>query len=540
MPIKRTNTRLTAKSTQDYNQVLRATAADPLSAAGSQVSTFASNLLFFSRDLPSSVIVAAGVPLVLSVNAEAINSRAVLSYQWQRSTDGVTWVNEQQTTARYSNTFNLADNNLRLRVLVTQDLRTIASAVCQLTVLAAPAAVSGLSNFDDSTISGAYLNGLFSDQPLDPMSVTKTYFSAVCAAVMFSEPVSGAGIPTINLATTRLSVLLSQPNDVTNSILSSFGKAQLTGLFVDAADPSGAFSESNNASLFSVAGQPCTANIGGTSSANYTYTANNFPANLVCSAAGQISGSVASDVNFERQISVTATHKTTGQQYNLNLLLRHAMFSPPATATTSALVRPSTDASPSGVSYSGNARQLSATEFLLTPNQNNTYGTASFPNAAIQNPRAYKYNTNVIRFSFQYRIWDGNGADGLSFEFARGSENPRLSTGPVYVSAGIRIVFDTYNNSGNDRGVRIYVDGNAPTQIVSGSIRSSTYRTVVLELDLTANTLYYYVEGYIEGTLSIANAAVITQKNDWSVFFTGACGGANDTHSINNFTITYS
>jgi hypothetical protein len=540
MPIKRTSTRLTAKSTQDYKQVLRAAAADPLSAAGSQVSTFASNLLFFSRDLPPSVIVAAGVPLVLSVNAEAINSRAVLSYQWQRSTDGVTWVNEQQTTARYSNTFNLADNNLRLRVLVTQDLRTITSAVCQLSVIAAPTAVSSLANFDDSTISGAYLNGLFSDQPLDPMNVTKTYFSAVCAAVMFSEPVSGAGIPTINFATMRLSALLSQPNDVTNSILASFGKAQLTGLFVDAADPSGAFSESNNAILFSVAGQPCTANIGGTSSANFTYTASNFPANLVCSAAGQISGSVVSDVNFERQISVTATHKTTGQQYNLNLLLRHAMLSPPPTATTSSLVRPSTDPSPSGASYSGNARQLSATEFLLTPNQNNTYGTASFPNAVIQNPRAYKYNTNVIRFSFQYRIWDGNGADGFSFEFTGAAEGPRLTTGPVYSSSGIRIVFDTYNNSGNDRGVRIYVDGNAPTQIVSGSPRSSTYRTVVLELDLTANTLYYYVEGYIEGTLSIANAAVITQKNNWSVFFTGVCGGANDTHSINNFTITYS
>jgi hypothetical protein len=540
MPIKRTSTNLTDRRTQDYQQILQTAAAGSLSAAAAEVTTFASNLLFFSRGLPASVTAAAGVTLVFSVSVEAINSRSVLSYQWQRSTDGVTWVNEQQTTAQYSNAFNLADNNLQLRVLVTQDLRTIASTVCRLSIVAPAAAVSSLTAFDDSTIGAAYLSGLFADAPLDPMNVTKTYFSAMCAAVMFSEPVSGAGIPTINFAAAQLSALLSQPNGVENLILTSFGKAQLTGLFSDAADANGAFSESNNARLFSIAGQPFTANIAGTASANYTYTASNFPANLVCSSAGQISGSVLSDVNFEQQLGVTATHKTTGQQYNLSLLLQHSQLVPISTAGNSALVRPSTTASTGGLSYSGTAAQLSSTEFLLTPNQNNAYGVVNFPRAAIYNPRAYKYNTNKIRFSFQYRIFDGNGADGFSFEFANDSGGPILSTGPLYGASGIRLVFDTYNNSGNDRGIRLYIDGNAPTQIFSGSPRSGTYRTTVLELDFIENTMYYYVEGYAEGTLSIANAAVLAQKNNWQVFFAGACGGANDRHSINNFTVTYS
>ncbi|NBR22959.1 MAG: hypothetical protein EBU08_04065 [Micrococcales bacterium] len=541
MPISRRNKSLATRRTQDYSRVLTGA---PSEQTRSTIAATGANVLTIAPDLNATATVGAGSVVDFYVAVTAINSTAAVTYQWQTSTDGVTWVNvPNATTSAYSRAFALADNDLRIRVRVAQLLRTISSNVCRVTVIASTAPVSGLDGPAAVNMGTCYLSGLFSDSPTDTTSVSRTHVANLNVLSLFSDPWSGPGGASTKFAVGFLTTLFAQPNgveDVRSAVVSALN---LNTLFSDELDVSGIFNVVAGQRIFSIANTSFNQNIAGVAGSNYDYTASNLPLGLTLSAAGAISGTVISDVNFERNTTITAKHKVTSAVSSITVTFVHSQLMPSSTPRSTGLtVTPNLTPGVAGVTYSGTAAQLSATEFLLTPNSNNTNGVVTFSNSAIAIANmAGIRRTQAITFSFNWRAWDGSGADGLSFEFAPTYAGPILNRGslPTYTSSGLRLVFDTYPNSGNDYGIWLYLDKQQAVQIYSPRPRTPSYTNLTVTINRLSGNIEYAVGSSVGSFVATGDVFSIVAYT-WPVYFTGACGGANDRHSISNFSVTYS
>jgi hypothetical protein len=212
MSISRAGTKLSTKRTQDYSTVWQAVTAGTNPTAATSLASSGANLLFFGTDLPQAVSAVAGNAVVFSVAVTVVNSSAAVTYQWQTSTDGVTWANVSGTTSTYTRTISANDNNLRVRVLVTQLLRTVESGTCTISVVAAPESVFGAAGAASATLSALYLSYLCPNPPVDPMNVTRTYISAAFVQALCLDPATSLlGIPYIKISTANLNVMLSDP-----------------------------------------------------------------------------------------------------------------------------------------------------------------------------------------------------------------------------------------------------------------------------------------------------------------------------------------
>ena len=326
MPISRKNKKLSERRTQNYNQVLRAlgTAVETPAA----IAAAGANILLIKPDLLSATTVGAGSTVSFLVGVTAINSDAAVTYQWQTSADGVTWTNVAgETTAAYTRTFVASDNNLRVRVLVSQLLRTVRSTACQITVVPMAASVFGLDGPASLKLGNAYLSGLFYDAPLDPMNVSQTRIAMTTLLALFSDPLVGVGGAGTKVAVSNLNVLFSQPNNVEN-VVTYIANSNLNVLLSNELDAAGIFGVTNNERIFTFAGRSISNLVAGAGVANYTYAASNLPQGLSMTAAGLITGAVVSDANFEQAATITATHKTTSQLSSISLLFSHAQLSP--------------------------------------------------------------------------------------------------------------------------------------------------------------------------------------------------------------------
>ncbi|MES2388533.1 MAG: gliding motility-associated C-terminal domain-containing protein [Bacteroidota bacterium] len=185
-------------------------------------------------------------------------------------------------------------------------------------------------------------------------------------------------------------------------------------------------------------------------------------------------------------------------------------------------------------------------ELILTDPLNNQSG-AAFYRRPIDISRCRRWTAE-----FDYRIWDGNGADGIAFCFLA---NPPfgyvigggLGTPPQ--PKGIMVLLDPWPN-GNCYGTKVpkleiaYGKGfgnyeecppeniKQPTAGPLMNIRSRNYN------HLTVN----YDDGTIE--VSINDSLILTgyYKVTFKAYFgiTASTGGFNDRHSIKNFKITAS
>jgi len=174
-------------------------------------------------------------------------------------------------------------------------------------------------------------------------------------------------------------------------------------------------------------------------------------------------------------------------------------------------------------------------ELILTDASNGQSGGV-FYNQSIDLSTCYQW-----KVEFDFRMWDGNGADGIAFCFLDVPPSGFVSGGGVGIpssSNGVFVILDTYDNGcGTNPEIQIYQGTNysecgggminrATNQ---GYLRSSSYQTCRIE----------YVSGsinvYINNTLRLSG-------NYSSSFvgymgFTASTGGSRDKHSIRNARI---
>lgn len=149
--------------------------------------------------------------------------------------------------------------------------------------------------------------------------------------------------------------------------------------------------------------------------------------------------------------------------------------------------------------------------------------------------------SNITPFTavFDYRIWDGTGADGLSLSYASNIAND-AGTGETGEGSGIILMLDTYDNTGNVTNSQIRINYNG-VQVYANALgafelRTNLYRTVRLSVDGS---------GYLSlsiGSTSIVSNLLLTgyataDKTNWKFKFSGRTGSKTDTHSIDGLTI---
>lgn len=145
---------------------------------------------------------------------------------------------------------------------------------------------------------------------------------------------------------------------------------------------------------------------------------------------------------------------------------------------------------------------------------------------------------------FEFRIFDGNGADGLAFCFLDVPPAGFVSGGGVGIPGsanGLKVVFDTFNNCGGPNPEIQIFSGVGYNECAVGIIklennggilnfiRSNNYNTARITYD-AGN-----VEVIVNGTSYLTGFAPANFVGFMG--FTASTGGSNDRHSIRNVTI---
>ena len=192
----------------------------------------------------------------------------------------------------------------------------------------------------------------------------------------------------------------------------------------------------------------------------------------------------------------------------------------------------------SGATYTGDTggdADVFSDEIILT----NAIGSSSggiFYNQSIDLSTCYQW-----KVEFDFRMWEGNAADGIAFCFLDVPPSGFVSGGGVGIPAasnGVFVILDTYDNGcGVNPEIQIY-QGAGYNECGPGMInraegmnflRSSNYQTCLIEYN--SGTLTVSVNGtqYLSGNY---NANIIGYMG-----FTASTGGLNDRHSIKNVRI---
>ncbi|NBV33391.1 MAG: hypothetical protein EBR81_06285, partial [Proteobacteria bacterium] len=176
---------------------------------------------------------------------------------------------------------------------------------------------------------------------------------------------------------------------------------------------------------------------------------------------------------------------------------------------------------PAGAFVYGSAN-VSNGECVLTPAQSSVYGYLLFDVLA-SNPTAFTAQ-------FDYRVADGNGADGTSFNYGLidgpgGTESGMTNTGLV-----VSLV-----EYGEQR-VSVSLNGNM-LQTANVTLIGNEYKKVVINID-DANQLSLSVGGVVlMSNVDLGSAYGTTDKSAWQFGFASRCGGLCNKHSIDNFSV---
>ena len=141
-----------------------------------------------------------------------------------------------------------------------------------------------------------------------------------------------------------------------------------------------------------------------------------------------------------------------------------------------------------------------------------------------------------FRAEFDYNISGGTGADGMTFAVVQDTDYFHGIGGGLDFcpdEGGFAAEFDTYGNGGTDpQGEHVGV-----IEDCAGNQLASKLRTVRGEHHVVVDFIEGQFNIYIDGDLELAYTFPGITSFDGYIGFTAATGGANDNHSVDNFTL---
>ena len=136
--------------------------------------------------------------------------------------------------------------------------------------------------------------------------------------------------------------------------------------------------------------------------------------------------------------------------------------------------------------------------------------------------------------TFKMLVGGGNGADGLSFNFA--NDLPDDVFGEEGAGTGLTVSFDTFDNGGGEAPAIDAKMGGAVIGSVPGSavFRTGDFVDVRIQVDADGT-----LDVTVNGTAIFANLPIALDSSNSGRFGFGArTGGLNDNHFIDDLTIT--
>ncbi|MES2874641.1 MAG: GEVED domain-containing protein, partial [Bacteroidota bacterium] len=195
------------------------------------------------------------------------------------------------------------------------------------------------------------------------------------------------------------------------------------------------------------------------------------------------------------------------------------------------------------------------TDFTTLPANSNVYGTATVTGneLVLTSAVSSQYggyviqstpgsNINSFTTTFDYRMFDGIGADGMSLSYGSDIGNGQ-GGGEEGEGTGLIIKFDSYDNVGNATGSQIRISYGG-VQIFSNvlnsfNLRNTAYRNVLLSVDENGFLSLRIGTTTIVSGLALPGGYLSSNKSNWKFKFSARTGGSNDKHSIDNLRITY-
>lgn len=282
------------------------------------------------------------------------------------------------------------------------------------------------------------------------------------------------------------------------------------------------------------------------------------------------------------RVRITMLNNSTGERWVVDDFKIHGLINPICTgtpapgntlasdnpicignSTTLSLQNSFTDAgitylwqsSPNNTAWTNITPVFFSSDFSSQPANTNLYGNATITGGYLQltpatgsqtggfviqnTPQA---NINPFAVTFDYRIFDGTGADGMSLSYASNISND-AGPGEEGEGSGIILKLDTYDNdlgTGTNSQIRINYGGNLVWNNSLGAydLRNTNYRNLRMTVDNNG-----YLTLTIDGTM-IVNGLLLpgyaaADKSNWKFKFSGRTGGSNDTHRIDNLLIRY-
>jgi hypothetical protein len=198
------------------------------------------------------------------------------------------------------------------------------------------------------------------------------------------------------------------------------------------------------------------------------------------------------------------------------------------------------------VSYGDAA--ISSGEMVLTPATSSKKGGYVITKAPVP-------NINAFTVQFDYKMAGGNGADGMSLNYASDIITTDAGLGEEGEGSGIRLILDTYDNDGigvggTATGSRIRIKYNNQLVFANGidafllrTAGGTDYNTVMLSVD---NDGYLTLKIRKNGgaTTTIVSNLLLqgyksVNKSTWRYKFSSRTGLQYDRQSIDNLSIRY-
>jgi gliding motility-associated-like protein len=177
-------------------------------------------------------------------------------------------------------------------------------------------------------------------------------------------------------------------------------------------------------------------------------------------------------------------------------------------------------------------------ELILTQNVGTSSG-GIFYSQPIDLSTCYQWNVE-----FDFRMFDGNAADGIAFCFLDVPPTGFVNGGGMGIpefANGIKVVFDTWDNGcGANPEIQIY-NGIGYNECSVGIVKVTN---TAGNLNFLRSNTYNHAEiNYNNGIISVSVNGTLWLSTTYTVSFVGymgftaSTGGSNDRHSIKNATI---